>query len=216
MLKSVLSIAVAITALASFDASEGRAETVLDAQLKAILAVLPGVYAGERPIAAPPKGEMVTIFHAFTPITAPQFGEVVVYYELRRGTADAPASQRKIFSFDLDPARTVNSMKAFVLGPDQAPGNLAEAPGLLASLAPDALMTFPAQCDLIWSASGTAFKAEVRPEDCGYTSVTFKKTIRPAMTYLVDGDDFQWAETLNTGDMQVIFTTGGLLPAVRQ
>ncbi|MEM1021699.1 MAG: hypothetical protein AAGJ09_14545, partial [Pseudomonadota bacterium] len=75
MLKRRWTAALLSGALIFSYALNANAQSTLDAQLKAILAVLPGVYAGERPIAAPPKGEMVTIFHAFTPITAPQFGE---------------------------------------------------------------------------------------------------------------------------------------------
>lgn len=188
----------------------------LDQELAAIFELLPGSYEAETPIPIPPNGEMKTIYHTFAPIEAPQFGQSLLYYQLTRDSADAPASQMKIFSFDRDPERKVNRMRAFVFAPGQAEGNLHLAPERWAALDPSQLMTFPAECDLIWSADQEGFIAQVRAQHCAYPSQTFKKIIRPAMSYTITQDRLIWDEALYTDDMQALFGTRGPLPAIRQ
>lgn len=187
----------------------------LDQQLAAIFKVLPGTYAGEAPIPVPPTGEMKSLFHTFAVIKAPQFGEAVVYYQLSRDSADGQVSQMKIFTFDTNPARKANAMHAHVFYPGQAPGNLDQEPARWGAIDPASLMTFPQECDLIWSALEGGFKAEVRAQDCGYTSETFKKTIRPSMSYTITQGRLIWDEALYTDDMQLLFGTNGPLPARR-
>lgn len=187
----------------------------LDQQLAAIFEVLPGTYEGETQISVPPTGEMKTLFHTFAVIEAPQFGQAVLYYQLSRDGADGQVSQMKIFTFDTDPARKANRMHAHVFYPGQAPGNLDQEPARWGAIDPASLMTFPDECDLFWSALEGGFKAEVRAQDCSYTSETFKKTIRPSMTYTITQGLLVWEEALYSDDMQVLFGTNGALPARR-
>lgn len=222
MLRLILAAALSTALLLGCSAAETEttAETALaqtlDQQLAAILQVLPGKYKAENPRAVPPKGEMEILYHKFVPIDAPQFGDTVLYYQLSTGSADGAALQMKIFSFDDEPARAVNRMRAHVFAPGQAPGNLDQAPERLAALEPSELMSFPTQCDLIWSPEGSGFIGAVRAADCAFPGGVFKQTIRPAMSYNIAGNRLEWDEILYTDDMRVLVTTNGALLAIRQ
>lgn len=183
-----------------------------DSELAALLTALPGDYAGMAPKAFNPDGTMETLVHSFTPITAPQFGQTVFYYQISK---EGRIQQAKIFVFDTDSARTTNTMRAFILDAATLTKPLNTDPARLKALDPATLMTFPRACDFTWTRTETGFEGKSGP-DCAYPSRAFKQTITPSMTYRIHPDRFEMSETLTGEDGRAIVSTGGLLTASRQ
>ena len=188
----------------------------LDADLAALLAQLPGSYAGEIPDPRSPSGEMLPVFHKLVPIDAPQFGEQVFYYQLSTGSGDGPALQQKIFVFDTAPDRVANRMRAYVFAPGQAAGNLEQDPDRWASLDPAALMDFPPECAFRWTRVAGGFEAVVNAGDCAFKGRSFPQTIRPQMSYRLMGDEFVWDEVLYAEGRKVLASTDGPRTAYRE
>jgi len=178
--------------------------------------VLPGSYAGEAPNMSSPSGEMQDIFHKLAPIDAPQFGERVLYYQLSTGSADGPALQQKVFVLGVPPGSEVIRMRAYVFAPGQAEGNLEQDPDRWDDLEPTALMNFPEACAFTWTRISGGFEATVRPANCSFPSRAFGGTISPDMAYRIQGDRFEWAETLYGEGQRIMATTDGALVAWRE
>jgi hypothetical protein len=188
----------------------------LDRDMDELMQALPGSYAGEAPIMSSPSGEMQDIFHKLAPIDAPQFGERVLYYQLSTGSADGPALQQKIFVLSVPPGSDVIRMRAYVFAPGQAEGNLEQDPDRWDDLDPAALMNFPESCAFTWARVSGGFEATVRPANCSFSSRAFKQMISPDMTYRIEGDRFEWTETLYGEGQRIIVSTDGALVAWRE
>lgn len=196
-------------------ASGVRAAPSPEAELGALMDMLPGVYTGMAPKALAQDGEMQTLVHRFVVIEAPQFGPRVLYYQISSGTADGPVLQAKIFVFNMDPDRPFNSMRAFILDPAQAGTALYSDPARLAALRPSELMSFPDTCFFRWGREGNGFTG-ISAETCRYPSRAFGQRIRPEMRYRVSADQFEWTEALHGEDGNAIVSTGGPRTALRQ
>jgi hypothetical protein len=191
-------------------------QTRLDRDLDELMRVLPGSYAGEAPIMSSPAGEMQDIFHKLAPIDVPQFGERVLYYQLSTGSADGPALQQKIFVLSVPPGSDVIRMRAYVFAPGQAEGNLEQDADRWDDLDPAALMNFPESCAFTWARVSGGFEATVRPANCSFASRAFGGTISPDMTYRIQGNRFEWTETLYGEGQRIMATTDGTLVAWRE
>jgi len=186
------------------------------ADLEQLMRELPGSYAGTMQDPRSPTGEEQAIFHKLAPIDAPQFGERVLYYQLSTGSADGPVLQQKIFVLSVPPGSPAIRMRAYVFAPGQAAGNLEQDPDRWTGLEPAALMNFPDSCAFTWSRAGGAFEAVVRPSQCTFSSRAFGQPISPDMTYRLDGDRFEWTETLYGEGQRILATTSGTLVAYRE
>ncbi|WP_416908472.1 MAG: hypothetical protein ACMVO5_02290 [Polymorphobacter sp.] len=202
--RSALPFALLLTATAAHAAPE--------TELADLLKVLPGHYAGMAPKAFKPDGTMERLVHSFTPITAPQFGQTVFYYQISK---EGRIQQAKIFVFDTSPARPANTMRAFILDTATLTKPLSDDPARIKALDPASLMTFPSTCDFTWTRTETGFEGKSGP-DCAYPSRAFNQTITPSMTYRIHPDRFEMSETLTGEDGRAIVSTGGLLTASRQ
>lgn len=181
-----------------------------------LMRVLPGSYSGEAPVMGSPAGETQEIFHKLAPIDVPQFGERVLYYQLSTGSADGPALQQKIFVLNVPPESDVIRMRAYVFAPGQAEGNLEQDPDRWDDLDPVALMNFPESCAFTWTRVSGGFEATVRPANCSFSSRAFGQMISPDMTYRIQGNRFEWTETLYGEGQRIMATTDGTLVAWRE
>lgn len=183
----------------------------LEAELREILALLPGRYTG--------PGTGGPMFHKIVPIVAPQFGgDTVFYHQISRDGFDSTApSQQKIYVFDRAPDRSVNLMRSYVFLPKQGYANLEQDAAALRSVQPSMLMNFPIECAIRWSRGEAAgqFVARVRPEHCSFQGVAFKQRISPEMTYVIDRDSFSIEDVLYGENGQPLFPRTGLLRAAR-
>ncbi|MFO1425945.1 MAG: hypothetical protein U1F11_03025 [Steroidobacteraceae bacterium] len=178
----------------------------LDAELRQILRLLPGRYAGtpagETP---PPRGELQ---HKIVRIDAPQFGSTVFYHQISRDGLDSTQPfQQKIYVVDRDPHRAFNRMRAFVLPMGPGPSNLERDPQALRQLDPARLMTFPEECAIRWSRGeqrGT-WIAHVAHEQCSFDSPAFRQRVSPDMTYRLARDSFGIQEMFYGADGRELF-----------
>jgi peptidylprolyl isomerase len=86
----------------------------------------------------------------------------------------------------------------------------------LVRLAPASLQSFPAGCELVWTAAATGeYRAEVRPEDCRFRSTTFAQWLRPAMRYTVSARRFVHEEVLHAENGAPLFPDPGPFSADR-
>ncbi len=193
-----------------------RPEPSLEAELKGLLALLPGVYAGTAPVPGATDGRTQTIAHTMASIEAPQFGQHVMYYQLTAPGPDGPVLQQKLFVFDDRLNRRLNRAQPFVFGPGQTPRDLHRSPEYWATLDPQQLLSFPVDCAFIWTPMAGGYRGEVTPQRCAFESPGFGQPIRPEMTYRVTTEEFVWSENLRGADGSVVATTGGALRATRQ
>jgi hypothetical protein len=185
------------------------------AELAGIRAVLPGTYSG--PSTAPwDPTQSITLEHVFAEITAPQFGELVYYYQL---SVDGKVMQQKLFSFDTNPARTGNSMQPHVIPPGTVAGDFHARPGDWSTLAVTAVNTFPPACALRWE-TGTAgdwtYSARSLPRDCRFASARFNDTIKGYIRYDISATGLRWAERLVTTGGKLVAQTAKPLVAGRR
>jgi hypothetical protein len=187
------------------------ASAPLEAELREILALLPGRYEGPAP-----GGR---IFHKIVPIVAPQFGgDTVFYHQISRDGFDSGAPfQQKIYVFDRAGGRAFNRMRSYVFFPKQGYANLERDPAALKALQPAMLMNFPVECAIRWErgAAPGQYRARVRREQCSYDSVAFKQRISPELTYELARDAFAIEDVLYGESGQPLFPTSGLLRAPR-
>lgn len=185
------------------------------AELAGIRTILPGTYSG--PSTAPwDPAQTISLEHVFAEITAPQFGELVYYYQL---SVDGKVMQQKLFSFDTDPQRTSNSMQPHVIPPGTVAGALHERPGDWSRLAVTAVDTFPPECALRWESAATddwAYSARSLPRDCRFDSQRFNDTIKGYIRYDVNATSMRWAERLVTAGGKLVAQTARPLIAVRR
>jgi hypothetical protein len=188
------------------------ASSPLDADLAAILALLPGRYAG------PATGGR--LFHKIVPVVAPNFGAGAVFYHQisRDGFDSAAPFQQKIYVFDRDPARGFNRMRSWVFFPKQGFANLEQDAAALRTLQPAALMNFPIECAIRWDRGDAPgrYVARVRREDCTYDSAGFRQKISPELTYVLDRESFALEDILYGANGQPLFPSAGLMRAARQ
>jgi hypothetical protein len=189
----------------------GVVDAALEAELREIVAALPGRYSG------PANGG--TIYHKIVRIDAPQFGgDTVFYHQISRDGFDSQAPfQQKVYVFDRSPARTANVMRSWVFFPKQGYANFERDAAALKSVQPAMLMNFPVECAIRWSrgeAPGQFF-ARVRRGQCSFDGVAFKQRITPEMTYLLERDAFSIEDILYGENGQPLFPSSGLLRAPR-
>lgn len=185
----------------------------LDAELDGITRWWAGQYRGSSIL--PGTERPVPIVHEIVSIQAPRFGDRAFVYQLRRDGADGAMLQQKIFSFDTDPLRERNSMRAWVLAPDQLDATLATMPSTWGALRPGQLMAFPDECAFRWRATKTGFVGTVSSVDCEFDGRAFGQRVRPDMSYGIDAKSLTWNETLSGEDGSVLATTDGPLRAER-
>lgn len=189
----------------------GVASPALDAELREIVAALPGRYSG------PANGG--AIYHKIVRIDAPQFGgDTVFYHQISRDGFDSPAPfQQKVYVFDRSPARTANVMRSWVFFPKQGYANFERDPAALKSVQPAMLMNFPVECAIRWSRGEAPgqFYARVRRGQCSFDGVAFKQRITPEMTYVLERDAFSIEDILYGENGQPLFPSSGLLRAPR-
>ena len=115
-------------------AAAGTTNTPLEAELREIVAALPGRYAG------PASGG--TIYHKIVRIDAPQFGgDTVFYHQISRDGFDSTApTQQKIYVFDRSPQRAFNVMRSYVFLPKQGYANFEQDAAALKSVQPGMLI----------------------------------------------------------------------------
>jgi hypothetical protein len=77
-------------------------------------------------------------------------------------------------------------------------------------------MNFPESCAFTWARVSGGFEATVRPANCSFSSRAFKQMISPDMTYRIEGDRFEWTETLYGEGQRIIVSTDGALVAWRE
>jgi hypothetical protein len=185
------------------------------AELAGIRATLPGTYTG--PSTAPwDPTQTITLEHVFAEITAPQFGELVYYYQL---SVDGKVMQQKLFSFDTDPARSSNRMQPHVIPPGTVAGGFQQRPADWSRLAVSAVDTFPPACALRWEtgASGDwTYSARSLPRDCRFASERFNDTIKGYIRYDVNASSLRWAERLVTTGGKLVAQTARPLVAERR
>jgi peptidylprolyl isomerase len=190
----------------------------LDAELAQLLVTLPGRYAGDAPDPAHP-GLRIALHHKIIRVVAPQFGgDAVFYHQISHGDPDSLTPfQRKIYVFDRNPARSFNSMRAFVFANGQGAANLERDPAGLLTLDPAQLMNFPLPCAIRWSrnTARNLFVARVHRENCSYDSAAFKQRISPELTYELANDGFAIEDVLYGADGRPLFPPSGLLHAKR-
>lgn len=195
------------------DAAAAPSEAVrLDAELREILALLPGRYAGAD------AGDE-RLFHKIVPIVARQFGETVPYHQISRDGFDSTTPvQQKIYVFDRAPERSFNLMRSFVFLPKQCYANFERDAEALRTMQPGMLMSFPPACGIRWSRgeSPGLFVARSRPEGCSFQGVVFKQRIRPDMTYILDRESFSVEDVLYGEDGQLLLPRTGLRRAARE
>jgi hypothetical protein len=188
----------------------------LDLELQTLLEILPGRYAGRVPKGLSPDGEMQNVVHQIVPVEAPQFGEHVLLYKLYAEDAEARPMQIKVFVFDTAPERSANRMRAYIFLPDHETDELADVTIHVSGTDPETLMSFPESCAFEWKTMDAGFSGTVDPSKCIYPSRAFGTDIRPQMTYRIQGDLFEWDESLFTGNMDLIVGTGGMRQAIRK
>ena len=192
-------------------AAAGTTNTPLEAELREIVAALPGRYAG------PASGG--TIYHKIVRIDAPQFGgDTVFYHQISRDGFDSAAPfQQKVYVFDRSPARSGNVMRSYVFFPKQGYANFEQDAAALKSVQPGMLMNFPLECALRWSRGEAPgqFYARVRRGQCSFDGVAFKQRITPEMTYVLERDAFSIEDILYGENGQPLFPSAGLLRAPR-
>ncbi len=191
------------------------AASPLDQELAAILALLPGQYAGAAPDPRAPDAGPRPIYHKLVPIEVPQFGELALYYQLSTGSPDGPALQQKLFVFDTAPDRMANRMQAYVFTPGQMPPNLERRPAEWPALRPADLMAFSDACAFRWVQSPEGLTGSVRRAECAFESERFGGLVRPEMSYRVTAGALYWTEALYAEDGRVLASTAGTLVADR-
>lgn len=201
-------------ALTSCAQSEVTETTLLDQELADIQKMLTGEYAGQAPKGFTPSGERQDLVHAFQPVDLPQFGDDVIYYQIKSGEPEKSILQAKIFVFSDDPEREANTMRAFVLTSQQAEALHESGKGGWTALEPNTLMSFPDTCFFTWGREGNGFTAH-GSDKCSYPSRAFKQTIQPEMRYRISDTQFTMEETLRGEDGEAIVTTGGPLVSER-
>lgn len=187
----------------------------LDAELAAIRAQLPGAYEGPSPSPWDPSVTL-QLQHVFAEIEAPQFGELVYYYQL---SLDGKAMQQKLFAFDLDPARARNAMQPTILPPGMYPADLHTQPDVWATLNPEKTGTLPAACALEWRAddatSAWQYSAISLPRNCRFESPSFGGTIKGYIRYDFSPSALRWAERLVADSGELMAETPRPLVATR-
>jgi len=210
-LSQLAALALALAACAAAPPAAGP----LDRQLAAILALLPGSYAGEAPDPREPGSAPRPIYHKIVPIEAPQFGEFVFYYQLSTGSPDGPALQQKLFVFDTAPDRVANRMRAYVFTPGQLPPNLDRRPADWSVLRAADLTAFADDCAFRWAQAPGGLTGSVDRTDCSFESERFGGRVRPEMSYRVTAGALYWTEVLYADDGRVLASTAGTLVADR-
>jgi len=187
-----------------------------DGELSDLLALLPGIYAGEAPVPGAPDGRTQKIFHKIAPIDASQFGAQAFYYQLSTGGPDGQPLQQKIFAFKTNPTRPGNRMRAWIFSPGQEAPNLEQRPDSWFYLEAAKLLSFPDDCAFRWSRVPGGFEGVVKPDNCTFQSERFGTAVSPNMRYAVFSDRLEWQETLYDADRKTLVSTGGNLIALRQ
>ena len=195
-------------ALATTAPVHGQAKTPLDVELEAILALLPGRYAGSRATGAQPDREGM-LYHTIEPVALPEHGRTVLLHVLStRGFDDPQPLQQKFYAFDERAGRTHNSMRSIVLvrAPRWQPGM---------ALDEDSVIRFPPECAIRWHRDERGLVARVKRGDCVYRSEAFGGDIVPDMTYVATPESFAIEDTLYRPDGSAVIPRGGLLVAPR-
>ncbi len=211
VLSAWMLVSIAVAGCASVERGNDRLERELDD----ITRLWSGRYVGLATLPAAVGGGTSRIIHEIASIDAPQFGERVFSYMLRRDAHDGPILQQKIFSFDTDPARERNRMRAWVFSREQFDPALAGTPTTWRELQPGQLMGFPVGCTFGWRRTRSGFTGAVSSKDCQFDSRSFAQSVRAEMSYDIDTDALIWTETLSGADGGVLATTGGALRAER-
>lgn len=189
----------------------GVANATLEAELREIVAALPGRYSG------PANGG--TIYHKIVRIDAPQFGgDTVFYHQISRDGFESQAPfQQKVYVFDRSPTRNANVMRSWVFFPKQGYANFEQDAAALKTVQPAMLMNFPVECAIRWSRGEAPgqFYARVRRGQCSFDGVAFKQRITPEMTYLLEREAFSIEDILYGENGQPLFPSSGLLRAPR-
>ncbi len=214
-LRPVLTTSMLVLTLIGGCASVERRNERLDEQLDAITRFWSGRYVGVASLPGSVGGQASTIVHEIASIEVPQFGERVFAYTLRRDAADGQILQQKVFSFDTDPLRERNRMRAWLLSPEQFHPALAATPAAWGQLRPERLLSFPDECAFLWRATKTGFSGAVSSKDCQFDGRSFGQPVSPDMSYAIDADALVWTETLSGLDGGVLASTGGALRAER-
>jgi len=205
----------AVSVIASgCSAVNSAADTNVETELAGIRATLPGTYTGSS--AAPwDPGQTVSLEHVFAEIAAPQFGELVYYYQL---SVDGKVMQQKLFSVDTDPRRAVNSMQPGVLPPGAVAGDFHLRPADWSALPVTAVSSFPDACALRWQTATDGpwtYSARSLPRDCRFASEQFNDTIKGYIRYDLSADRMRWAERLVTAGGKLVAETPKPLVAIR-
>lgn len=185
----------------------------MEAQLDRILRYWAGDYTGMMVLAG--SAEATPVFVKIASIEAPQFGERVFVYLLRRDSVDGPALQQKIFSFDTDSPRDRNRMRAWAFLPDEINPALAKMPAEWQSLAPEQLQGFPDGCAFRWARTKAGFAATLTDDTCRFDSQALARTVIGELRYEIGPDALVWQESLSDVDGTLLMTTGGPVRAVR-
>lgn len=202
--------------LAGIAGPELTAQPAPGQALQTLLDALPGVYAGDAPDPRASDGRSQRIFHRIRPIDAPQFGAQVMYYRLSTGSADAPALQQKIFSFETAGSDGAVRMRAWAFPPDY-PDQLAHTTAdEWQSLTATELLDFPEACAFAWRTIAGGYEGVVDAGHCEFASPAFGQRVRPQMSYRLSGDRLEWTEVLYGEAGNVLVSTSGTLPAFRQ
>lgn len=214
-LRNVSVIFVLAALIAAGCTSPERRTADLAAELGDIVTLWPGRFGGEARLPGDGGDELQPIFHEIAAIDAPQFGELVYAYTLRREGFDGPVLQQKVFAFDDDPLRETNSMRAWVFAPDQLEPKFATMPARWRQVAPVDLVDFPDDCAFVWRKKKTAYIGRVSSDVCGFDSRAFGQRVQPDMSYEINADALTWKETLRGESGDALASTSGALRAER-
>ena len=196
-------------------------QSAVDRELREIRDLLPGVYVGTS-VAPWNPGQQIELTHQFAEIDAPQFGDLVYYYQL---LVDGKVIQQKIFVFDTDAERRENSMGPILLPKNANQDKAHLFPVNWSKLSPADTKIFPEQCKLTWKASlkgaseffsGPGYSASVDAQACEYESAVFNGTVKPLLRYDINSATLGWQEKLTDSEGKILTETSGLLIAQRK
>lgn len=197
----------------------------LETEFRELVELLPGRYSGDITDPADSTGQRrIFLHHKIVRLELPAFGEYVFHHQISRDALDSTQPwQQKIYIFDRDPARRLNTMRSFIVPKELNLANLESDPVKLGKLttieSPIAagFWGFPRGCEFRWTRElDGSFTAQVRRQDCSYESAAFKQKISPQMTYRVSRDAFGIEDLLFGANGKPLFPGRGVLTVPRK
>jgi peptidylprolyl isomerase len=220
LLRASFAILVCAAAFSVSRVASAQPAADLEAEFRELVELLPGRYSGEIADPTDPAGQRRTpLHHKIVRIELPAFGEYVFHHQISRDALDSPQPwQQKLYVFDRDRGRKLNTMRSFIIPNGVGLANFEADPVRLGRLAVMAspvaagFQGFPSGCEIRWSReSAGTYVARVRRPDCSYDSPAFKQRISPELTYRVTRDAFGIEDVLYGADGKSLFPASGLL-----